>query len=110
MRLLYGSKNSLKYKIKLNDKILDTAMGGTSPKLKGKLNLGKTVEPNQMMQINIKKMNLKKENNDIFGTLSKLPLGPGDYEPMVDITKNQSPQLKFLPQPGVSETPETEEM
>lgn len=47
------------------------------------------------MQINIKKMNEKKEKDDIFKTQSKLPLGPGDYEVKVDITKNKSPSLDF---------------
>ena len=32
IKLLYGSKNSLKYKIKLNDKILDSAKEEGSPK------------------------------------------------------------------------------
>ena len=41
-------------------------------------------------------MNEKKEKDDIFRTQSKLPLGPGDYEVKVDITKNQSPALKFV--------------
>ena len=68
IKLLYGSKNSLKYKIKLNDKILDSSKDEASPKLKGKLNVGVTVEPNQHMQINIKKMNEKKKKDDIFGT------------------------------------------
>ena len=96
IKLLYGSKNSLKYKIKLNDKILDSSKDEVSPKLKGKLNVGVTVEPNQHMQINIKKMNEKKQKDDIFGTQKKLHLGPGDYEPKVDLCKNQSPQLKFV--------------
>mmetsp|Transcript_37590 Transcript_37590/g.49487 ORF Transcript_37590/g.49487 Transcript_37590/m.49487 type:complete len:150 (+) Transcript_37590:409-858(+) len=100
IKLLYGSKNSLKYKIKLNDKILDSAKEESSPQLKGKLNLGKTIEANQLMQINIKKMNDKKEKDDIFGTQKKLHLGPGDYQPKVDITKNASPQLKFVHKVG----------
>ena len=96
IKLLYGSKNSLKYKIKLNDKILDSAKDEVSPKLKGKLNIGKTIEPNQHMQINIKKMNEKKQKDDIFGTQKKLHLGPGDYNPKVELCKNTSPQLKFV--------------
>lgn len=48
------------------------------------------------MQINIKKMNEKKEKDDIFGTQQKLALGPGDYEVKVDMTKNKSPALKFV--------------
>ena len=48
------------------------------------------------MQINLKKMNEKKEKDDIFGTQSKLPLGPGDYEVKVDMTKNKSPSLEFV--------------
>ena len=48
------------------------------------------------MQINIKKMNEKKEKDDIFGTQQKLALGPGDYEVKVDICKNKSPELKFV--------------
>ena len=48
------------------------------------------------MQINIKKMNEKKEKDDIFGTQKKLPLGPGDYEVKVDMTKNKSPSLEFV--------------
>ena len=70
----------MKYKIKLNDKILDSAKDPhQSPQLKGKLNRGSNIEPNQLMQINIKKMNEKKEKDDIFGTQKKLHLGPGDY-------------------------------
>ena len=40
-------------------------------------------------------MNEKKEKDDIFGTQQRLPLGPGDYEVKVDITKNKSPSLEF---------------
>ena len=58
----------MKYKIKLNDQILDPTESSPSPKPQGKVNTGKTVEPNQLMQINIKKMNEKKEKDDIFGT------------------------------------------
>ena len=67
-----------------------------SPKDKGRLNLGSTVEANQLMQLNIKKLNDKKDRDDIFHTQSKLPLGPGDYEVKVDMTKNKSPSLKFV--------------
>lgn len=100
IKLLYGSKNSLKYKIKLNDKILDSAKDVMSPKLKGKLNRGSNIEPNQIMQINVKKMNERREKEDIFGTQKKLHLGPGDYQPKVDITKNASPQLRFSQKTG----------
>ena len=48
------------------------------------------------MQINIKKMNEKKEKDDIFGTQSKLPLGPGEYNATVSLTKNASPQIRFV--------------
>lgn len=89
VRSLYGSKQGLKYKIKLNDQILDPSQAASmSPRLKGKLNLGKTVEPNQLMQINVQRINQKKKDNDIFDTKSKLPLGPGDYQVNVDLTKN----------------------
>lgn len=40
-------------------------------------------------------MNEKKQKDDIFGTQSRLPLGPGDYEVKVDLTKSVSPKLKF---------------
>ena len=56
---LYGSRRGLKYKIKLNDQILDpNAPGPTdSPSLKGgKVKLGKTIQPTKLMQVNIKKM------------------------------------------------------
>lgn len=50
VRSLYGSKQGLKYKIKLNDQILDPSQTASlSPQAKGRLNLGKTVEPNQLM-------------------------------------------------------------
>ena len=93
MKQLYGSKAGLKYKIKLNDQILDPSGGSNSasPRIKGKLVLNKTVEPNSQMQINIKKMNERKEKDDIFGTQQKLHLGPGEYEIKVDIVKHQSP-------------------
>ena len=74
---------------------------------KGKLNLGKTIEPNQLMQINIKKMNDKKQKDDIFGTQGKLHLGPGDYDAQVTLTKNASPTLKFVS--DASKIPPTEE-
>ena len=92
---LYGSKKGLKYKIKLNDKILDSSKESKSPLTKGRLTLGKTIEPNPLMQVNIAKLNEKKEKDDIFGTMSKLPLGPGDYSVNVDPIKNHSPSLKF---------------
>lgn len=76
---LYGRKKGLKYKIKLNDKILDSAKDNKSPLTKGKIALGKTIEPNPLMLINVQKMNEKKEKDDIFGTQGKLHLGPGDY-------------------------------
>ena len=95
IRLLYGSRQGLKYKIKLNDEILDPAEGSQSPRTKGAVKVGKTVEPNQLMQINIKKLNDKKERSDIFNTQNQLHLGPGDYEVKVDATKNKSPSLKF---------------
>ena len=96
IKLLYGSRQGLKYKIKLNDQILDPGQASQSPQSKGQIKLGKTVEPNQLMQINIKKMNEKKEKDDIFGTQQKLHLGPGDYEVKVDAVKNQSPSLQFV--------------
>ena len=43
------------------------------------------------MQINIKKINEKKQKDDIFGTQKKLPLGPGEYDASVSLTKNASP-------------------
>ena len=68
-----------------------------SPELsKAKIKTGKTIEPNSLMQVNIKKMNEKKEQDDIFGTMSKLKLGPGQYDPVVDLTKNKSPELQFV--------------
>lgn len=42
-------------------------------------------------------MNAKRAKEDVFGTQKKLHLGPGDYEPSVNFTKNQSLQLKFMP-------------
>ena len=95
IRGLYGSRAGLKYKIKLNDQILDPQDANKSPTGKGKVAVGKTIEPNQLMQINIKKMNEKKQKDDIFGTQARLPLGPGDYEVKVDLTKSVSPKLKF---------------
>ena len=68
IKMLYGSRQGLKYKIKLNDQILDPAQSDYSPKANGKISVGKTIEPNQLMQINLKKMNEKKEKDDIFGT------------------------------------------
>ena len=104
---MYGSRQGLKYKIKLNDEILDPSQVSQSPTAKGKLNLGKTIEPNQLMQINIKKMNEKKQKDDIFGTQKKLPLGPGEYDATVALTKNQSPQIRFMAKS--SELPPDEE-
>jgi len=60
------------------------------------------------MQINIKKMNLKKDKDDIFGTQRKLHLGPGDYEINVDMTKHQSPSLKFVSK-GSEKQPDEEQ-
>ena len=51
MNQLYGSRQGLKYKIKLNDRILDKndmRESSQSP-LRGQLKLGKTIEPNQLM-------------------------------------------------------------
>jgi len=49
IKLLYGSRQGLKYKIKLNDQILDPTEASPSPKPQGKINTGKTIEPNQLM-------------------------------------------------------------
>lgn len=71
IKLLYGSRQGLKYKIKLNDQILDPSkkQASQSPEQnKAKIKTGITVEPNSLMQVNIKKMNEKKELDDIFGT------------------------------------------
>ena len=92
---LYGSRQGLKYKIKLNDKILDPDASNSQSPQRGALKLGKTIEPNQIMQVNIKKMHEKKDKDDIFGTQSKLPLGPSDYQIKVDLTKKLSPSLGF---------------
>ena len=61
------------------------------------------------MQINLKKMNEKKEKDDIFGTQSKLPLGPGDYEVKVDLTKNKSPALEFVAKGGKTASPDLDQ-
>ena len=93
IRTLYGSKQSLKYKIKLNDQILDPMdqNAQTSPTGKGKLNLGATIEPNQVLKIKQKQIQDKKAKDDIFGTQGKLDLGPGDYQPEQSLTKHKSP-------------------
>ena len=71
-------------------------MGGKiSPKGKGKLNLGITVEPTQLMMINKMQLQEKKNNADIFGTENKLKLGPGSYDAQVNLTKHKSPATKF---------------
>ena len=36
--------------------------------LKGKLKLGKTVQPNELMRVTVKKMHDRKEKDDVFGT------------------------------------------
>ena len=43
----------------------------------------------------MKKLHEKKGKDDIFGTQSKLPLGPADYEIKVDLTKQKTPALGF---------------
>lgn len=89
MRNLHGTRSSLKYKIKLNDQILDKEslrLSGFSPQ-KGQLKLGKTVQPNEIMQVKQKEMHVRKEQDDIFGTQKKLPLGPADYDVKVEIVK-----------------------
>ena len=66
--------------------------------LKGKLKLGKTVQPNELMRVTVKKMHDRKEKDDVFGTQKKLALGPGDYNVSVDlIKKSKSPTLDFIP-------------
>ena len=59
--------------------------------------MGKTVEPNELMKIEVKKMVDRKNKEDLFGTQKKLPLGPGDYNVSVDLTKkSKSPSLGFV--------------
>ena len=43
------------------------------------------------MKVTVKKMHERKEKDDLFGTQKKLPLGPGDYNASLDLTKNKSP-------------------
>lgn len=49
--MLHGSKQSLKYKIKLNDQILDPNEKDNKSFAQGKLVIGSTVPDNQMMKI-----------------------------------------------------------
>ena len=50
IRLLYGSKQNLKYKIKLNDQILEPGEGQNSPTGRGNVKLGSMVDPNPVMK------------------------------------------------------------
>ena len=38
----------------------------------------------------------KKSKDDVFGTQSKLPLGPGDYEVNVNFTKTKTSSVPFV--------------
>jgi len=68
LRMLHGSRQNLKYKIKLNDQILDPdeLNGKGSPK--GKLALGTTVPDSKVMKLKKQIMQDVKEKDDIFGT------------------------------------------
>lgn len=86
IRLLYGSKQNLKYKIKLNDQILEPGEGQSSPTGRGNVKFGSMIEPNPVMKAIQSKLKTKQEHNDIFNTANKLDLGPGDYEPKKNVT------------------------
>ena len=95
IRLLYGSKQNLKYKIKLNDQILEPGEGQNSPTGRGNVKLGSMVDPNPVMKAIQSKLKTKQQQNDIFGTANKLDLGPGDYEPKKAVTQKKSPVPDF---------------
>ena len=77
MRELHGSRQNLKYKIKLNDKILERNEQQERQSPKGKLQTGCTVPDNNMMKVKKQLLNEIKQKDDIFGTQKKLKLGPG---------------------------------
>ena len=95
IRLLYGSRQNLKYKIKLNDQILEPGETKDSPTFKGKLSLGSQIDPNTQMKTIVRKRQDKKARNDIFDTANKLELGPGDYEPSKSLTTKKAPIINF---------------
>jgi hypothetical protein len=51
IRMLHGSKQNLKYKIKLNDQILDPFDTTNKGSPKGKLALGSTVPDSKVMKV-----------------------------------------------------------
>ena len=77
LKLLHGTRQNHKYKIKLNDQILDPVEQANKTSPKGKLALGTTGPDSQVMKVKKQLMNEIKEKDDIFGTQRKLKLGPG---------------------------------
>jgi len=91
VRLLYGSRQSLKYKIKLNDKILDPNEADKKMSPRGKVATGITVPDTNMMKLKKKLRQEIRENDDIFETSKKLKLGPGQYAEKYSLVKHKSP-------------------
>ena len=53
------------------------------------------IDPNANMKAVKKKLQDKREANDIFNTANKLDLGPGDYEPKKTLTNKNAPIINF---------------
>lgn len=91
IRQLYGEKKNLKYKIKLNDEILDKqGRSASSPAKTGKLILGanyaeepQLVPPSEAVR-----------NHDLFGIARQHEIGPSDYDPIKATRKARDAVIK----------------
>lgn len=73
---LYGEKQGLKYKIKLNDEILDKNGKSMSAQEKGKLHRGMNFE-----NLETKHKVSPIVGRDLFNTSMQADVGPADYDP-----------------------------
>lgn len=75
MKQMYANRQGLKYKIKLNDEILEPGSTDNRTSPRGKLAIGTTVPDTET--IKAKKQSHQQERADIWGTSKLSKLGPG---------------------------------
>jgi hypothetical protein len=94
MRQMYGSKQGLMYKIKLNDEILEPSSGDARVSPRGKLATGTTVPDTQL--IKEKRQQFDEQGKDIWGTSKLSKLGPGQYDVSTTLVKHKARETHFM--------------
>lgn len=80
LRHLQGGRTGLKYKIKLNDEILEPGTGDSRTSPRGKIATGITVPDTEAIKAKKLQFGETGQREDIWGTSKASTLGPGQYD------------------------------